>query len=173
MWFFVLGDMIIFAAYFVAFLIFRAREHALFDESQLHLDVTIGVVNTLVMLASSWFMARAVLAARAGDTRRISREVMSAGGCGVLFVVLKLVEWWAEINNGFTLTHNTFFGFYYMLTGVHLLHVVMGLIILAVVIARTRNGPAPHESIVEQGATYWHMVDLLWVIIFALVYVAR
>jgi nitric oxide reductase NorE protein len=99
---------------------------------------------------------------------------MAGGGaCGVLFIALKLAEWWSKVSQGFTLTHNTFSGFYFMLTGVHLLHVAMGLIILGVVVVRIRAGAESSGSLAEQGATYWHMVDLLWVIIFALLYVVH
>ncbi|WP_374025791.1 cytochrome c oxidase subunit 3 [Mycobacterium sp. HNNTM2301] len=173
MWFFVLGDMIIFGLYFVAFTIFRARDVAAFTAAQRNLYLDLGVVNTLLLLFSSWLAARAVWAARGGDGRRTTRLLTAAGACGVGFIVLKLTEWWLEIQGGHTFPSSVFMSFYYVLTGVHMLHVVMGLSILAVVIVYTRTKASPKAQVVEQATTFWHMVDLLWVIIFALLYVMR
>jgi nitric oxide reductase NorE protein len=172
MWFFVLGDMIIFASYFVAFMIFRAREVSAFSAAQQNLYLDMGVVNTLLLLFSSWIAAQAVLAARAGDGERTMRLLAATATCGAVFIVLKLFEWWLEVSAGHTLSSGTFMAFYYVLTGVHMLHVVMGLIILTVVMVYVRANAA-RAQVVEQATTYWHMVDLLWVIIFALLYVMR
>jgi nitric oxide reductase NorE protein len=173
MWFFVLGDMIIFASYFVAFMIFRRREASAFTAAQDNLYLDLGVVNTLLLLFSSWLAARAVLAARARDDGRTTRFLAATGACGVLFIVLKLSEWWLEVSAGHTFPSSTFMSFYYVWTGVHMLHVVMGLSILTVVVVYVRRNAHPRAPVVEQATTFWHMVDLLWVIIFALLYVMR
>jgi nitric oxide reductase NorE protein len=173
MWVFVLGDLMIFAAYFIIFMVARTREHALFLSSQQHLNQTIGVVNTLVLLASSWFVARGVVAARAGEHVRALRLTVGGGLCGVLFIALKVYEWSLEASHGYTFAKNNFFMFYYALTGVHLLHVAMGLVILGIVVRELRTPSLRRPAIVESGATFWHMVDLLWIVVFALVYVMR
>jgi nitric oxide reductase NorE protein len=173
MWVFVLGDMVIFAVYFIIFMVERTRERALFLESQQHLSQSLGLTNTLVMLASSWFVACAVRAARAGDHRRAMTLTSCGGFCGVLFILIKIYEWSSEISHGYTLPKNDFFMFYFMLTGVHLLHVVMGLVILGIVLRELRDPTLRRVSIVETGAIYWHMVDMLWIVIFALLYVMR
>jgi nitric oxide reductase NorE protein len=173
MWVFVLGDMVIFAIYFLIFMVERTRERTLFLASQQHLYQTIGLINTLVLLLSSWCMARAVRATRSGEPDRALRLVIGAGLCGFTFIALKVVEWSLEIHHGYTLPKNDFFTFYFMLTGVHLFHVVMGLVILGVVVRDLRNPNLRRVSMVEAGATYWHMVDLLWIVLFALVYVMR
>jgi nitric oxide reductase NorE protein len=174
MWFFVLGDMIIFGLYFIAYMIFRAREPGAFTAAQHNLYLDIGVVNTLLLLFSSWLAARAVLAARVDDnSERTVRLLIATGACGALFIVLKLAEWWFEASAGHTLSSSTFMSFYYALTGIHMLHVIMGLTILAVVVVFIRGNREPKPNVVEQATTYWHMVDLLWVIIFALLYVLR
>jgi nitric oxide reductase NorE protein len=172
-WVFVLGDLIIFSAYFVIFMIYRHQEPHVFLASQRHLSLTIAVINTLVLLASSRFIALAVLAARASDQVRAIRLVWCSGACGALFIVIKAFEWYHEIHNGHTLASNNFFMFYFVLTGVHVLHVVLGLIFLSIVTMDLRNPKLRRVSVVEAGATYWHMVDLLWIIIFALLYVMR
>ena len=91
----------------------------------------------------------------------------------VLFTTLKLYEWSVEIGKGFVVTTNEFFAFYYFFTGIHLLHVFVGLIALAVVIYQLASPARRSQEIIETGATFWHMVDFLWVIIFALLYIMR
>jgi nitric oxide reductase NorE protein len=173
MWVFVLGDLVIFGAFFIIFMVYRTQEHRLFLESEQHLSLGIGVLNTLVLITSSWFVARGVAAIRAGDHRRAVRLTAGGGVCGVLFILIKCYEWSAKISQGLTLPHNDFFMFYYMLTGVHLFHVALGLVVLAVVIIDVRNPKRRRIAVAEAGATYWHMVDLLWIVLFALLYVMR
>lgn len=173
MWMFVLGDLVIFGAYFLIFMVYRNQEHQLFLDSQRHLSLNIGTANTLLLLTSSWFVAYSVSATRAGEYRRALLLTGWGGGCGVLFVLVKAYEWTSKINAGLTFPHNDFYMFYYMLTGIHLFHVLLGLVFLGVVVAELRNPRKRRTSMVETGATYWHMVDLLWIVIFALLYVMR
>ena len=159
MWVMVLGDLVIFAGYFVIFMVYRTMNPEEFLQAQQHLDINIGVVNTLILLTSSWVVARSVLA-------------VAGGFGGVLFIVFKTYEWGAKISAGHT-NSEMFYSFYYVLTGVHLVHVLIGLIVLGVVVRELRNPARRRVSMVESGAIYWHMVDLLWVIIFGLLYVMR
>lgn len=172
MWFMVLGDLIIFGLYFIIYMAFRAANPEEFLAAQQHLNVTIGVINTVVLITSSWFIAQSVLAARAGNRSKAITLTYGGAALGVLFLVIKVYEWFSEITRGYT-NSNEFFSFYYVLTGVHLFHVVVGLIVLGIVVRELRNPRRSRPSMVEQGATYWHMVDLLWVVIFALLYVVR
>lgn len=172
MWVMVLGDLAIFGGYFVIFMIHRTMSPEAYLASQQHLDINLGVVNTIVLLTSSWCVARGVHAMGAGDPERAMRLVYACGVLGVVFVAIKAYEWWSHISQGFT-NSDEFFSFYYVLTGVHLLHVVIGLVVLGVVVRELRNPCRRRVSMVESGATYWHMVDLLWVVIFALLYVMR
>ncbi|MGV0791419.1 cytochrome c oxidase subunit 3 [Mycolicibacterium sp. XJ1819] len=172
MWVMVLGDLIIFSGYFVIFMVYRAMHPEEFLRAQQHLNVNIGVLNTVILLTSSWFVARAVLATRAGNHRQAIRMIY-AGGCGgVLFIVFKTYEWYSKIEVGHTVSE-MFYSFYYVVTGVHLVHVLIGLIALGALVRELRTPWRRRASIVEQGAIYWHMVDLLWVIIFGLLYVMR
>jgi nitric oxide reductase NorE protein len=173
MWVMVLGDLIIFGAYFMIFMVYRAMKPQEFLASQEHLNVNIGVLNTLVLLASSWFIARSVQAARVDNHACALRLTYLGGLCGVAFIVIKACEWSTKIAQGYTISSNEFFMFYYMLTGVHLFHVSLGLLILGVVVRELRNPRRRRMFMVESGATYWHMVDLLWIVIFALFYVMR
>jgi len=184
-WVMVLGDLIIFGSYFLIFMVHRTMAPQEFLEAQQHLNLTIGVLNTLVLLTSSWFVARSVAAARGGDHAAAVRLTYFGGACGMLFLGLKAYEWWREATQGFSLggsPSEEFFNFYYMLTGVHLFHVSLGLLIMGIVVRELRrprrrighsNPLRPRMSMIESGATYWHMVDLLWVVIFGLLYVMR
>lgn len=172
MWVMVLGDLVIFSGYFVVFMVYRTMNPDEFLAAQQYLDIDIGVLNTVVLLTSSWFIARGVLSARSGRPDQAVTFIFGAGSLGVLFIVLKGYEWYSKIAAGHT-NAEMFFAFYYVLTGVHLLHVLIGLIVLGVLVRELRNPFRRRTSMVETGAVYWHMVDLLWVIIFGLLYVMR
>jgi nitric oxide reductase NorE protein len=172
-WVMVLGDLVIFGAYFLIFMVYRAMNAHQYLQSQQHLNVTLGVVNTIALLTSSWFVARGVQAARGGDPDRAVKLTYWGGAFGVAFIVIKAYEWFTKIGHGYTITTDQFFTFYYMLTGVHLFHVALGLLILGVVVRELRNPRKRRAALIESGGIYWHMVDLLWVVIFALFYVMR
>jgi nitric oxide reductase NorE protein len=172
MWVMVLGDMTIFGAYFLIYMVHRAMAPGAFLAAQQHLNVTVGVVNTTVLLTSSWFVVRGVCVARGGHPEQAVRLLYGAGVCGLAFIAIKVYEWSTEISHGNTV-HNGFFSFYYVLTGVHVFHVTLGLLILGFCVRELRVPGRRRMSIIEQGATYWHMVDLLWIVIFGLLYVMR
>jgi nitric oxide reductase NorE protein len=172
MWVMVLGDLFFFGCYFITYMVFRDRSLAQFESAQRHLDMAIGVTNTVVLLTSSMFMAWGVNAVRRGAARTAERLVLATGACGLVFIGLKAVEWHQEIARGFTVG-NEFFSFYYVLTGIHLAHLLLGLLILGIVVRELRNPDKRRPEMVEQGATYWHMIDLLWIVIFAILYLMR
>lgn len=173
MWVFVLGDMVIFGVYFIVFMVYRGHEQAVFLASQRHLSLASGAVNTLVLLAGSRFAALAVAAARAGDNRRAGRLIQWCGLCGLAFLLIKAHEWYSLVSAGLTVQRNNFYMFYYAFTGVHLFHVLMGLVVLGVMLAELRRPAGRRTWLIEAGAIYWHMVDLLWIILFALLYLMR
>ncbi|MQY31916.1 cytochrome c oxidase subunit 3 [Nocardia aurantia] len=172
MWVMVLGDLFFFGSYFIVYMVFRDRSLEQFTDAQRHLSMGIGITNTLVLLTSSMFIASAVQAVRHGAPKTAERLVYAAGACGVIFILLKAFEWHREISLGYTLG-NEFFSFYFVLTGIHVAHLVLGLLILGIVVRELRNPAGQRSSLVEQGATYWHMIDLLWVVIFAVLYCMR
>jgi len=173
MWVFVLGDMVIFGAYFVIFMVYRAHEQGSFLAAQRHLSLASGALNTLLLLASSRFVALAVAVARAGDYRRARRLIGGGGLCGCGFLLVKAHEWYALVSAGLTVQRDNFFMFYYAFTGVHLFHVLAGLIVLVIMAAELRRPAGGRSWLVEAGAIYWHLVDLLWIILFALLYLMR
>ena len=173
MWVLVLVEALTFSAYFVVYLVYRTRHPALYLQAQAHLSREFGVADTLMLLTSSWSMARCVQQARAGDHAAALKSVFLTVALGLVFVGSKLFEWSLKVRDGFHFSTNEFFSFYYFLTGMHLFHVLVGFIVLGVVVHQLASPARRNQEIVETGATYWHMVDFLWVIIFALLYLVR
>jgi nitric oxide reductase NorE protein len=173
MWFFVIGDLIIFGVYFVAYMYYRQHAHDVFLQSQARLNLDIGAINTVVLLTSSLFVALGTSAARAGKTADGVRLFGIALAFGAAFPLFKVFEYVPEIIAGSTPGTNLFFMYYFVMTGMHLCHVLLGLVILSFVIRNLRGSAPPKISFVETGATYWHMVDVLWLVLFALLYLMR
>ena len=144
---------------------------ALFTQSQAELNRSLGLLNTLLLLTSSWCVAQAVAAARAGNAAA-RRYLFGAIALGIGFVVVKAIEYNEKIAAGFTLNSNDFFIYYYMFTGIHLLHVVVGLGVLLWTTTRFDKAGKVlgSASVVEGSGAFWHLVDLLWIILFALLY---
>jgi nitric oxide reductase NorE protein len=173
MWVFVLFETLVFTAYFVVYLLFRAHHHQAFLLSQSDLDLRIGVFNTIVLLASSWSVARCVQTARAGTFRAALFDASLTLLLGGVFLATKVFEWIKQLRMGNGFTTSEFFQYYFFLTGIHALHVLIGFFALGVVIYQLASPARRCQNLVETGATYWHTVDYLWVLIFALLYVVR
>lgn len=168
-WVFVLGDMTIFGAFFAVFAHDLSENREVFAESARALHQPLGVVNTLLLLVSSYLVVLA-LRGRRGSGGARNRWLLGAVGCGGAFLVSKAVEYSLALSAGHTPASGTFFTFYYVLTGVHLLHVVIGITLLLVWHRASEGSVASRPVFQEGAAVYWHMVDLLWLVIFALVY---
>jgi nitric oxide reductase NorE protein len=173
MWAYIVGDLYIFGGWFVFYLVYRAGEHTIFAESQAHLNQTMGLINTIILLISSWLVALCVNAARASRYDEATRYAWLTILCGALFATTKLYEWTSQIAEGHTFTSNDFFMFYFFLTAIHLFHVFCGFIVLGVLLRHLQTPALRSQPVIENCAAFWHMVDLLWVVIFALVYLLR
>lgn len=174
-WIFIFAELAVFGILFLSYAFTRAGHVELFNESQLLLDRRSGAVNTLALITSSYFVVRAVAAIKRDRTQTCARWLGAAMGMGALFIVIKSAEFYTKFSEGVSLSANTFYMFYLSLTFFHYMHVWMGLVILAVVAwkAAHRGYSAGEHTGVETGASYWHMVDLVWLILFPLVYVIR
>ena len=174
-WIFILAELIVFAVFFSAYAFTRMNNVELFNEYQLTLDRRAALANTLALLTSSYFVVRAVAAIRQGDGVGCSRWLWGAIAMGGLFVVIKLAEYVDHFGHGVNLSTNAFYMFYLSLTFFHFMHVLMGMVILVVVAIKAQRGgySAVDHTGVHTGASYWHMVDLVWLILFPLVYVMR
>lgn len=171
LWIFIIGDMLIFSLFFLIFLYYRAEDVETFSTSQAVLNQTHGVINTLLMLTSSWLVVSGVHAARIGKANHASIFFKSALLCGIGFVFIKYLEYSEKIVQGYTLTTNDYFMYYYIYTGIHLIHVLIGIAILYFMATRTKTMTTNEQlQMIECGGIYWHMVDLLWVVLFPLLY---
>ncbi|MBL8446031.1 MAG: cytochrome c oxidase subunit 3 family protein [Zoogloeaceae bacterium] len=175
-WFFILAELLAFAVFFLAYAFARARHVELFNAMQAQVDRNAGAANTVLLISGSWCVARAVAAVTvAGDSQRGARWLAGGIFCGLGFLGVKGFEYAAKFGAGITLSTNTFWMFYLSLTFFHFMHVILGLVILAVLWVQTRAGhygPGRADGL-ESGASYWHMVDLVWIVLFPLVYVMR
>jgi nitric oxide reductase NorE protein len=173
MWAFVLFETLVFTSYFVVYLISRTENRGLYLQSQADLDLRFGVFNTIALLLSSWAVARCVQASREGAYRAALRDAFLTIFFGFAFLVSKVLEWVKEIRMGNTFTSNEFFQHYFFLTSIHCVHLLIGFVVLAVVVYQLWSPARRSQKLVETCATYWHTVDFLWVLIFALLYVVR
>ena len=174
LWVFIAGDTVMFALFFTCYIVQRAGNVALYDESQRHLDTTIGAVNTVLLLTASWFVVIAVGAARKKLQHVVVACLSSAIACGAAFAAAKLFEYRDKIVHGITLQTNDFFMYYFVLTGLHFVHLAIGMIVLTVLLVKARRGIAgDYLYYLESGASYWHMVDLLWIMLFPLLYLVH
>ena len=173
MWAFVLFETLVFIAYFGFYLFYRARSPELFLHSQAQLDLRIGVFNTLVLLLSSWSVARCVQSSRAGAYRAALRDVYITAAFAAVFLIFKVFEWTRLVRMGNGFDSSDFFTYYFFLTGIHFVHLLIGFVVLGVVVYQLRSPARRSQENIETCATYWHTVDFLWVLIFALLYVVR
>ncbi|TYO67705.1 cytochrome c oxidase subunit 3 family protein [Bradyrhizobium hipponense] len=163
-WVLIFSELAVFGLFLGAFIVTHAIHPAMFASGQASLDSGLAGLNTIVLVTSGWAAARGTAAARTGSKRASRRWLLSAMALGGLFIALKLVEYAGEIGRGIGLETSTFFTLYFLLTGFHFLHVGLGIMILAVVCRRAE--PAG----VETGTAFWHMVDLVWIVMFPILY---
>jgi nitric oxide reductase NorE protein len=171
-WIFILGDMTFFGAVMLVLLFEHRRHPRLIAESAGQLLPNIGAMNTVVLLVSSYCVVRALYAQRADNSAAVRRGLVGAIGCAVAFVVLKGSEFVHEFDIGNTAATNIFFTYYFALTGLHLVHVLIGVGLLTGWFTMSRRGRnwQSGRMTFETIAVYWHMVDLLWIAIFTVAY---
>ncbi|MDP3439806.1 MAG: cytochrome c oxidase subunit 3 family protein [Azonexus sp.] len=174
-WIFILAEMLAFAVFFSAYAFARASNVELFNQYQQTLDRNAGALNTVLLITGSWFVVLAVQAAHRDDGKAISRNIALGFICGAGFLVIKVFEYAEKFGAGISLSTNTFYMFYISLTFFHFMHVILGMVILTAIWLQARKGAYTSQNAhgLESGAAYWHMVDLLWIILFPLVYVMR
>jgi nitric oxide reductase NorE protein len=174
-WIFILAELLVFAAFFAAYAFTRMQHVELFNQYQQQLDRRAALINTLALITSSYFVVRAVAAIRTDNRQSCINWLLGALGMGLVFLLVKGAEYAHHFGQGINLSTNTFYMFYLSLTFFHFMHVIMGMVILGAVALFARQGRynAREHTGVESGASYWHMVDLVWLILFPLVYVMR
>lgn len=184
-WVFLLADMCVFAMYFAVFAWDKRAHPEQFAHGQASLNTYLAAFNTIALLVSSYFMASAVHAARTGAKGTCARYLELTSLCGVAFLIAKTVEYTSKISAGAHIATNVFYRDYFCFTGLHMMHLVTGLGLLLYTLyalrsaapeAQDERSDAPagdlgvKVSFVDGVGLYWHMVDLLWVVLFTLIY---
>jgi len=173
-WLFITADSFMFTLFFSSFIYERTKNAGLFNSSQQALNPTIGAMNMLFLLSASWFVVLAVDAAKKGLERPLRNCLSMALACGAAFATTKVFEYRDKVVHGITMLTNDFYMYYFALTGLHFVHLVIGMVVLGVLLNKARSGiGGRYIHYLESGASYWHMVDLLWIMLFPMLYLVR
>ncbi len=174
-WIFILGDICVFAVFFTYYVVQRSKHVDLFDVSQSTLNKNFGAVNTVFLLISSLFVVLAVRAMRVAERILARRLIVGAFLCGMAFIIVKVFEYSERIAAHQIPTTNSFYLLYFVLTGLHLFHLIIGLGVLTALFFLARRAElSKHQwAFFEGGACFWHMVDLLWLVLFPLIFLVR
>ncbi|OSQ37478.1 Heme/copper-type cytochrome/quinol oxidase, subunit 3 [Thalassospira mesophila] len=166
-WVLILSELVVFGAFLLVFSAVRIMDPAGFAADQLHLSPLAGGINTIILLTSGLCAVFAMRAVEHGKLLSCRVWLGATALLGLVFLIVKLLEYGAKIDAGITIDTSTFFTLYFLITGFHALHVVLGLGILCVV------GIWPSRINIETGTAFWHMVDLIWVLVFPVIYLVR
>ena len=174
-WVFIGADSVIFAILFLSFMQERLKNPDVFETSRQTLNMHLGGIDTLILLTSSWSVALAVQAMKRDLVDREPLLLLGGAVTGLMFMVSKAIEYFQKFAHGITPGTNPFFMWYFTLTGIHLIHVVVGTSMLTYLWIRSRRGTYDHlhKAVPESVASYWHLVDLLWVVLFPLLYLMK
>src|SRR5262245_54828290 len=169
-WWIVASEIVIFGGLLGSYIMHRLA-HPEFGNAAAHTNTWAGAFNTFVLLTSSLAAVKAHEAAEAGNGKLAAQRLWLTILGGATFLVVKGFEWTHEIHEGYTITANTFWSFYYTAAGLHAFHVICGMIILAFVAKDAARNLELHR--VELIGIYWHFVDLVWIFLFPLLYIAK
>lgn len=182
MWLFIFTELLLFAGLFIVYAVYRAKYHDDFHIAGHQLNVFIGALNTVILLISSATIAMSLTAIQKGNKKDAIWLIFATILFGLIFLVNKYFEWGHKIEHniypGSELVLSLkrgellFFGLYYFMTGLHALHIIIGLTLLTIVLIKVKSGKINSERYVlmENGALYWHLVDLIWIFLFPLLY---
>lgn len=181
-WIIIYLELLSFGLFFSGYIISRRADIELFNGSQEILSQTSGFINTIILITSSYFVVKAVSLVQNMTQEnykelntKASKWLLLALACGIAFLIIKVTEFSHIFGLGINLSTNKFFMFYLLLTGFHFMHVLLGSIIIFNIHQKARDhGYTPDDyQGFESGASYWHMVDLLWIVLFPLIYIIR
>ena len=182
MWLFLFTELLLFGGLFLLYAVYLKRYPQEFAAGGSQLDWTMGTANTAILLTSSLFAAMSVTAIQRNELRRSVALIAGTILCAAGFMAIKYFEWSVKIGHGVypgsehlkagPPGESVFFSLYFMTTGIHGLHVVIGAVLLAWIALKVRSGAVNAENyiLLENGALYWHLVDLIWIFIFPLYY---
>ena len=182
-WIFIFAELTVFAIFFFCYSWMHSHNLAMFEAGQANLHPEAGLMNTAALISSSYTIALAIIFAKQGRLRASQIGLVLSIVLGLIYVFTKLWEYQELFDAGFNLSTNNFYMFYFFTTGFHFMHVILGLVVLFIMLIRMMPGSSLSSQLSEDGkkkselgnletaASYWHMIDLLWIILFPLVYV--
>jgi len=173
MWFFILAELTVFAILFIGFSVSEQLNGDMFTEGKAKLHQISGLINTLALITSSFFVALALNSMHQGKGVQAAKLLVVAKLVALVYICVKVWEYNSLFAQDIDIETNTFFTLYFMITFFHLMHVLLGIVILIFIAVKAAKNEynASNISGFEAGASYWHMVDMLWIILFPLVYV--
>lgn len=169
-WWLLASEVVIFGGLLAGYVMHRIG-HPEWANYASHTNTMFGAINTMILLTSSLSAVLAHRAAELKDGKQAANLLLATVGGGAAFLTVKSIEWTGEISHGFTITANTFWSFYYTAAGIHGLHVIAGMILMVWVSMSARKNEELHR--VELVGIYWHFVDLVWIFLFPLLYIAK
>lgn len=170
-WIIIFLELFTFGAALIAMAYYGNQEPNVFQSSSLKLNTSYGMLNTLFLLTSGYFMVLSVAELKKGNKVKFKKQLLITMLFGSLFLILKSFEYYEKIYEGIGIGYNTFFAFYWMLTLFHVIHVLVGLVILAsIYFGIKKENPKTNIEDVEASGAFWHMCDLIWVLLFPVIY---
>jgi len=169
-WWVLVSEVVIFGGILVSYIMHRLA-HVEWAVQASHTNLWIGAFNTLVLLTSSLSAVLAHQAAEQGNGPKAGRLLFATIGGGAIFLTVKAFEWTSEITHGFTITSSGFWSYYYTAAGLHAFHVFAGMCVMAFVATAAMKNRDLHR--VENIGIYWHFVDIVWIFLFPLLYIAK
>jgi nitric oxide reductase NorE protein len=170
LWILIFLELITFGIALIALVVSSKESPEIFHQSRLELNTTIGAINTVFLLVSGFFMATTVHQFKLNNLKRTSYFLKLTMLGGLLFLILKGVEYYFKISAGHVLGFNSFYTFYWLLTGFHVVHVIVGLVILVFINNGLKKPQSTAIEDVEASAAFWHMCDLIWLLLFPTLY---
>ena len=171
LWIVIFLELFTFGIALIAMIMYSKDEPEVFHNSRLLLNSTFGAINTLFLLTSGFFMAKSVENFKMNNMSKTSLYLKLTMVGGVLFLILKSVEYYGKLGAGLTMGYNTFFSFYWMLTLFHVIHVIVGLVILiSIYFGIKKEKISTKLEDIEASAAFWHMCDLIWLLLFPVIY---
>lgn len=185
MWVFLITEVMLFGGLFTAFTVYRLSHPTAFDAGSAHMEFLLGGINTAVLICSSYTMALAIHSAATGKEQRVALFLLATMVIGTVFLGIKFTEYylhfrdhkvpalWFDYSGPQAPYVQMFFVFYFLMTGLHALHMTIGIGILSVLLFRTLLGSfsAEYHTPLELGGLYWHFIDIVWVFLYAIFYI--
>ena len=181
-WLFIFTELLFFGGLFVTYAVYRHANQEAFHLAAQELDVVVGTINTVILLVSSMTIAMATTAIQKKDKRTTLVLIGITLVLALVFLVNKYFEWSGKIEHGIWpgsplleelgRGDTLFFGLYFFMTGLHALHIIIGMVIIVVVLVRVSKNRITFDNfqLLENGGLYWHLVDLIWIFLFPLFY---